>query len=97
MKANHYRPDPACGAWQGDELAGGDSRAKLGKSASRLGEIRADASAASFTALLDQAKVAGPHTHNFYDSGEVRIHFVCSAAVLPQDDICASAAVAFIC
>ena len=48
------------------------SRYKLGKAPSRLGEIRSDVSAASFTALLDQAKVAGPSTHNFYDSGEVR-------------------------
>ena len=44
---------------------------KLGKSPSRLGEIRTDVSAASFTALLDRAQKDGPNAHNFYDSGEV--------------------------
>ena len=45
---------------------------KLGKSQSRLGEIRPDVAAASFTALLDRAKVAGPPAQTFINSGEVR-------------------------
>ncbi|KAK9795608.1 hypothetical protein WJX73_009393 [Symbiochloris irregularis] len=57
-----------------DSAAGSQHREdahKLNKTQSRLGDIKPEVAAASFTALLDRAKLEGHHTHTFINSGEV--------------------------